>query len=41
MAADAEFAARYRLFLRDMVYGEYTEFETAVATLKSLAARLP
>jgi predicted nucleotidyltransferase component of viral defense system len=40
MAADPGFAARYAAFLRDMVYGEPYEFETALLTVESLARRL-
>jgi hypothetical protein len=40
MAADPGFARRYAAFLRDMVYEEGSEFETALATIAALAARL-
>ena len=40
LAADAEFAERYGTFLRDMVYDEGPEFETAMATIAALAGRL-
>jgi predicted nucleotidyltransferase component of viral defense system len=40
IAADADFARGYATFQRDMVYGEAADFETAIATLKALAAPL-
>jgi Nucleotidyl transferase AbiEii toxin, Type IV TA system len=40
VAADADFAGDYTNFRRDMVYGEAPDFETAIATLKKLAAHL-
>jgi predicted nucleotidyltransferase component of viral defense system len=40
IAADRDFAASYATFRRDMVYGEGPDFETAIATLKSLAKLL-
>ncbi len=40
IAADAEFATNYANFCRDMVYGEAPDFDTAVATLDTLAQHL-
>jgi Nucleotidyl transferase AbiEii toxin, Type IV TA system len=40
VAADADFASDYANFRRDLVYGEAPDFETAIATLKKLAAHL-
>jgi len=40
IAADADLAAGYADFLRDMVYGEGPGFDTAVVTLKTLAQHL-
>ena len=40
MAADLGFAERYAAFLRDMVYGEVPEFETAIASVVALADHL-
>jgi hypothetical protein len=40
IAADVGFAAGYATFGRDMVYGEASDFEMAIATLKSLAELL-
>jgi predicted nucleotidyltransferase component of viral defense system len=41
MAENSEFAGRYALFLRDMVYcNEEPEFHTAVATIAALSSRL-
>jgi Nucleotidyl transferase AbiEii toxin, Type IV TA system len=40
IAGSAEFATGYAGFQRNMVYGEATDFEAAVATLKALAAQL-
>jgi hypothetical protein len=40
IATSAEFAANYANFRRDMVYGEGPEFDTAAATLNSLAQHL-
>jgi len=40
VAVDPGFAAGYATFRRDMVYGEGPDFETAIATLKSLAESL-
>jgi predicted nucleotidyltransferase component of viral defense system len=40
IAADVGFARGYATFRRDMVYGEGPDFETAIATLKSLAMQL-
>ena len=40
LANDPDFAERYAAFLRDMVYGESPEFETALATITALAGRL-
>jgi len=37
MAGDQGFAARYSAFLRDMVYGEKAEFNTALLTIGGLA----
>jgi predicted nucleotidyltransferase component of viral defense system len=40
IAADAGFADDYAGFVRDMVYGEAPDFETAMGTLKNLAVPL-
>ncbi len=40
MAADPSFTRRYVVFQRDMVYGEDSEFETALSTITDLARRL-
>lgn len=40
IATDADFAKNYATFQRDMVYGDTPDFETAIATLRSLAAHL-
>jgi len=40
IAADAEFAAAYVTFRRDMVYGDAPDFAAAVETLKTLARHL-
>ena len=40
LASDPDFAKRYATFRRDMVYGDSPDFETALATLTTLAARL-
>jgi predicted nucleotidyltransferase component of viral defense system len=40
IAADADFVSGYANFQRDMVYGQTADFETAIATLKSLATLL-
>lgn len=40
IAADADYAADYATFRRDMVYGDGADFETAVATLKELGEHL-
>jgi predicted nucleotidyltransferase component of viral defense system len=40
IAADRQFATTYANFCRDMVYGEAPDFDTAVATLKTLAQHL-
>jgi hypothetical protein len=40
IAADADFTRGYANFRRDMVYGEAPDFETAIATLKAMAAVL-
>jgi hypothetical protein len=40
MATDTVFSGRYAKFQRDMVYDEGIEFETAVATITSLACLL-
>lgn len=40
LAADPGFAARYATFLRDMVYDQGPEFETALSTITALASRL-
>jgi predicted nucleotidyltransferase component of viral defense system len=40
IAADAEFASGYANFRRDMVYGDGPDFDTVVATLKTLAQHL-
>lgn len=40
MAGDTDFARRYADFLRDMVYGEEIDFETAVGTITLLAGLL-
>jgi predicted nucleotidyltransferase component of viral defense system len=40
MATEPSFARRYAVFQRDMVYGEGSEFETAMYTVTSLARRL-
>jgi Nucleotidyl transferase AbiEii toxin, Type IV TA system len=37
LSADEYFARSYATFLRDMVYGETPDFETALATLTALA----
>jgi predicted nucleotidyltransferase component of viral defense system len=34
LGASREFSDRYNIFLRDMVYGEKPEFETAIATIQ-------
>jgi hypothetical protein len=40
IAADRDFAASYATFRRDMLYGEGPDFQTAIATLKTLAELL-
>ena len=40
LAADSEFARRYAVFQRDMVYGERVDFETAIASVVALAAHI-
>ena len=40
LAADDRFASYYAAFLRDMVYGEAPDFNTALATVSALADRL-
>jgi hypothetical protein len=40
IAADPDFGRGYASFRRDMVYGEAPDFETAITTLKALAAPL-
>ena len=40
LASDGRFAGDYAVFLRDMVYGEATDFKTALATVAALADRL-
>ncbi|MGC9954512.1 MAG: nucleotidyl transferase AbiEii/AbiGii toxin family protein [Rhizomicrobium sp.] len=40
IAADPGFADGYATFLRDMVYGEGVEFETAIGTLNTLAKHI-
>ena len=40
LAKGPDFANRYAVFRRDMVYGESPEFETAMATITALAGRL-
>jgi predicted nucleotidyltransferase component of viral defense system len=40
MSGDPGFARRYTSFLRDMVYGDTPNFETALSTVASLARRL-
>ena len=40
MSSDPGFAQRYTSFLRDMVYGDTPDFETALSTVASLARRL-
>jgi hypothetical protein len=40
IVADRDFAASYTTCRRDMVYGEGPDFETAIATLDSLAELL-
>lgn len=40
LKSDPDFAKRYAAFRRDMVYGESPEFETALATITSLAGQL-
>ena len=40
IAADAEYAANYATFCRDMVYGDAPDFATAVTTLKAIAEHL-
>lgn len=40
MAGDPVFAARYAIFLRDMVYGEVHQFGMALSTTIELAGRL-
>jgi predicted nucleotidyltransferase component of viral defense system len=40
IATDADFASGYANFLRDMVYGDSPDFETAIATLNTLAEHL-
>jgi hypothetical protein len=40
LASDDRFAADYATFLRDMVYGEAPDFETALGTVSGLADRL-
>jgi Nucleotidyl transferase AbiEii toxin, Type IV TA system len=40
VAVDPDFAAGYATFRRDMVYGEAPDFETVIATLKTLAEPL-
>lgn len=40
LAASPEYSASYASLLRDMVYGEGATFETAIATLKTLAEEL-
>jgi len=37
LVADAGFARRYAVFQRDMVYGESTDFETALTAVTVLA----
>jgi hypothetical protein len=37
IATDADFVSDYASFRRDMVYGVAADFETAIATLKTLA----
>ncbi len=40
LAEDDRFASAYATFLRDMVYGEAPDFQTALATVSTLANRL-
>lgn len=40
IVADAEYAAGYATFCRDMVYGEAPDFATAVGTLEAIAGKL-
>ena len=40
LATDDRFASYYAAFLREMVYGEAPDFETALATVSTLADRL-
>ena len=40
LASDARFAEAYAAFLRDMVYGEAPEYQTALATITRLADEL-
>jgi hypothetical protein len=40
IAADAEYAANYTTFCRDMVYGDVSDVATAVTTLKAIAGHL-
>ena len=40
IVADADFASDYASLRRDMVYGVAADFETAIATLKTLANTL-
>jgi hypothetical protein len=37
LAADDRFATSYATFLRDMVYGEAPDFQTALASISALA----
>jgi hypothetical protein len=40
LAADPDFASRYAIFQRDMVYGETVDFKTAVTALVALATQV-
>ena len=40
MSGDPGFARRYTSFLRDMVYGDKPDFNTAMGTLNTLADHL-
>lgn len=40
MTDDPAFAERYATFLRDMVYGEVSEFDRAISSVLGLAGRL-
>lgn len=40
LRADGRFAGYYATFIRDMVYGEAPDFQTALATVSALAENL-